>query len=158
MNNTLNVMGGLIFGTIIFLSAINYMEDNIEDFESLPLPSPKNSNIETNNPLIKVNATSRNKWALVDFSTRKVYSVNDIEKEKNKLKSFPWDVGFQRTKIISNGGLTTPDGIVGLKNMGPVDFDSLGDVPISGYVKDAKSYGKKINYFDPQITEKKKLG
>jgi len=34
-------MGGLIAGSTLFLITINYMADNIEDFESLPLPPPK---------------------------------------------------------------------------------------------------------------------
>ena len=145
MNNTLNIFGGLILGSIIFLTTINYMANNIEDFESVPLPPPKQMSITTNNPLIKVDATSRSKWTLVDFSTGKTYNINDLEKEKSKLKSYPWDVGFKRTKIISNGGLTNREGIVGLKNMGPIDFDSLANVPVTGYVQDAKSYGKILN-------------
>ena len=145
MNNTLNVFGGLILGTFIFLTTINYMANNIEDFESLPLPPRMNIALTTNNPMIKVDATSRKKWTLVDFSTGKIYSVKDTEKEKAKLKSFPWDIGFQRTKIITNGGLTNLDGIVGIKNMGPIDFNSLTIAPETGYVQDAKSYGKILN-------------
>ena len=41
MNNTINIFGGLILGTALFLTAINYMADNIADFESVPLPPPK---------------------------------------------------------------------------------------------------------------------
>ena len=63
----------------------------------------------------------------------------------NKIKSFPWDIGFQRTKIITNGGLTNPKGIVALKNMGPIDLDSVTSAPITGYTQDAKSFGKIIN-------------
>ena len=32
-------MGGLLIGSTLFLITINYMADNIEDFESRPLPS-----------------------------------------------------------------------------------------------------------------------
>jgi len=67
----LNIMGGLIIGSIVFLITINYMADNIEDFESRPLPSPKKTTISSHNPIIKVDATSRKKWTLVDFSTKK---------------------------------------------------------------------------------------
>ena len=34
-------MGGLLIGSTLFLITINYMADNIEDFESRPLPPPK---------------------------------------------------------------------------------------------------------------------
>ena len=145
MNNTLNILAGLIFGSALFLATINYMARNIEDFESVPLPPPKQMAIITNNSMIKVDAKSRKKWTLVDFSSEKTYQIKDIEKEKALLKSYPWDIGFQRTKIITNGGWTNPEGIVALKNMGPIDFDSVINVPIDDYIQDAKSYGKIIN-------------
>ena len=146
MNNTLNVMGGLIVGSFFFLITINYMAENIEDFESRPLPTPKQlSIVSSHNPIIKVVANSRKEWTLVDFSTKKTYRVKDIEKEKDTINNRPWDIGFQRTKIITNGGTTNPQGRVSLKNLGPVDFDSITTIPIDGYTKDAKSYGKIIN-------------
>ena len=144
MKNTLNILGGLILGSTLFLVIINYMADNIEDFESVALPSPKNT-ITTNNPTIKIVAQSRKKWTLVDFSTEKIYKINDIEKERSKLNDYPWDIGFQRTKIITNGGQTNPKGIVALKNMGPIDFNSLDQVPTTIDIQDEKSYGKIIN-------------
>ena len=145
MKNTLNILGGLILGSTLFLVAINYMADNIEDFESVALPTPKNNAITTNNPTIKIDAKSRKKWTLVDFSTEKIYKVNDIEKDKSEYNNYPWDIGFQRTKIITNGGQTNPEGIVALKNMGPIDFNSLDRVPITVNSQDEKSYGKIIN-------------
>jgi len=145
MNNTLNIMGGLILGSILFLMSINYMADNIEDFESRPLPSPKQMSVVTYNPVIKIDATSRKEWTLVDFSSKKSYQVKDIENEKNKINNYAWDIGFQRTKIITNGGVTNPNGRVSLKNLGPVDFDSATTIPTDGYIQDAKSYGKILN-------------
>jgi hypothetical protein len=145
MNNTLNIMGGLIIGSILFLITINYMAENIEDFESRPLPTPKQMSIISHNPLIKVDATSRKEWTLVDFSTKKTYKAKNIEKEKNKANYRPWDIGFQRTKIVTNGGKTNPRGRVSLKNLGPVDFDSMTSIPIDGYTQDENSYGKILN-------------
>jgi len=138
-------MGGLLIGSTLFLITINYMADNIEDFESRPLPSPKLKPVTSINPTIKVDATSRKKWTLVDFSTMKTYQVKDLEKEKDKINHFPWDIGFQRTKIVTNGGVTNPEGRVSLKNLGPVDFDSITNIPSDGYTQDAKSYGKILN-------------
>ena len=138
-------MGGLLIGSTLFLITINYMADNIEDFESRPLPSPKLKPVTSINPTIKVDATSRKKWTLVDFSTMKTYQVKDLEKEKDKINYRPWDIGFQRTKIVTNGGMTNPNGRVSLKNLGPVDFDSMTKIPTDGYLQDEKSYGKIIN-------------
>ncbi|KMP12467.1 hypothetical protein UR09_00980 [Candidatus Nitromaritima sp. SCGC AAA799-A02] len=145
MNDTLNIFGILLVGTLVFLSAINYMADNIEDFESVPLPPKKPKIISTNNPMMEVDATSRSTWTLVDFSTGKSYTVKDIEKEKDKLNLYPWDMGFQRTKIITNGGLTNPKGNVGVINMGPIDIDSVSVAPATGYLQDDRSFGKVIN-------------
>jgi hypothetical protein len=145
MNNTVNIMVGLIVGSSLFLVTINYMGENIEDFESLPLPPPKQMSILSKNPIIKIDATSRKEWTLVDFSEKKAYRVKDIEMQKNKINHHHWDIGFQRTKIITNGGITNPKGKVSLRNLGPIDFDSFTTVPIGGYIKDAKSYGKIIN-------------
>ena len=138
-------MGGLIAGSTLFLITINYMADNIEDFESLPLPPPKIKSITSHNPIIKVDATSRKKWTLVDFSTMKTYQVKDLKNDKDKINHFPWDIGFQRTKIVTNGGVTNPEGRVSLKNLGPIDFDSITNIPSDGYTQDAKSYGKILN-------------
>ena len=138
-------MGGLIIGSILFLITINYMAENIEDFESRPLPHPKQMVISSHNPIIKIDATSRKEWVLVDFSSKKTYRVMDIEKEKDKINYRPWDIGFQRTKIVTNGGMTNPNGRVSLKNLGPVDFDSMTKIPTDGYLQDEKSYGKIIN-------------
>ena len=145
MNNTLNIMIGLIAGSCLFLITINYMSENIEDFESLPLPPPKQMSILSQNPVIKIDATSRKAWTLVDFSSKKTYKVKNIAVEKNKINQHPWDIGFQRTKIITNGGITNPEGKVSLKNLGPIDFDSMTTIPIEGYIKDAKTYGKILN-------------
>ena len=85
-------MGGLLIGSTLFLITINYMSDNIADFESRPLPPPKLMSVSSHNPIIKVDATSRKKWTLVDFSTMKTYQVKDLEKEKDKINQFPWDL------------------------------------------------------------------
>ena len=91
MNNTLNIFGGLIFGSAMFLITINYMASNIEDFESVPLQPPKQTVVTTHNPMIKVDATSRKKWTLVDFSSQKTYQIKDLHKEKTQLnRRKPW--------------------------------------------------------------------
>lgn len=120
------------------------MADNIEDFESVALPPPKQTTVSTKNPFIKIDATSRSTWTLVDFSTGKNQQVKNLE-DRSKINDFSWDIGFQRTKIVTNGGSTNPNGIVGLKNLGPINFDSLTDIPTTGYIYDAQSYGKIIN-------------
>ena len=145
MNKMLTVFAMLLGATVFFLSAMNFMADNIEDFESLPLPPKKVETLQSKNPTIKVDATSRDRWTLVDFSKRKTYHVDDPEKAKNKLEQFNWDLGFHRTKIIANGGITNNNGKVGVVNMGQIDFDDVKEAPSGGYIQDSRSFGSVVN-------------
>lgn len=145
MKKTLTIFAILIGATLIFHTALNYMEKNIEDFETVPLPPKKQAKLVTNNSVIKVDATSRSTWTLVDFSTGQSFTVDDPEKETERLKSSSWDLGFQRTKIISNGGITNPDGKTGVINLGSIDFDAVHEVPPSGYAQDNRSLGSVVN-------------
>ena len=135
----------LLVATFIFHSALNMMLDNIEEFETVPLPPKRIPKLVTFNPVMKVNATSKNTWTLVNFSTGKIYKIADLEKDKAHLAKLNWDLGFQRTKIITNGGITNPNGQVGVMNMGLVKFDDIRTPPESGFLVDSKSFGKIIN-------------
>lgn len=129
----------------MFHITLNYMEENIEDFETVPLPPKKIKKISTNNPIIKVNAKERNTWVLVEFSSGKTLKVSEAEAETNKLNQVDWDLGFSRTKIISNGGKTNPLGKTGVINLGLINFDDVKTAPDTGYVQDHRSLGNLIN-------------
>ena len=135
----------LIVGTFFFQVSINYMANNISDFENIALPPKKTLIYQTQNPLIKIDATSKDNWTLVNFESGQKHKINDPDKEQALLQKLKWDLGFQRTKIISNSGATNPNGRVGLKNLGPVEFDSIQTVPQNGYVQDQRRWGKVIN-------------
>jgi hypothetical protein len=143
MNPTPRIFLMLLAATLLFHTTLNFMEENIEDFETVPLPPKKIKKISTNNPVIKINAKERNTWMLVDFSTGKTQTVP--ESETSKLSQFSWDLGFSRTKIISNGGKTNPQGETGVINLGPVIFDSVKTAPKTGYAQDHRSLGNLIN-------------
>lgn len=145
MNPTPRIFLMLLGATLLFHTTLNYMEDNIEDFETVPLPPKKIKKISTNNPIIKVNAKERNTWVLVDFSSGKTQKISEAEAETNKLNQTAWDLGFSRTKIISNGGKTNPSGKTGVINLGPVDFDEIRTAPEIGYAQDHRSLGNLIN-------------
>ncbi len=133
----------LLGATLLFHTTLNYMENNIEDFETVPLPPKKLKKITSKNSIIKVNAKGRNSWTLVEFSTNKIQKIP--EEEINKLSQASWDLAFSRTKIISNGGETNPLGRTGIINLGPVNFDSIKTAPETGYVQDHRSLGNLIN-------------
>ena len=121
------------------------MIDNIQEFETIPLPPKKIKKINTQNPTIEVNAKAKDSWALVDFSTGEIKIVNDVDTSQSKFQNIEWDLGFSRTKIITNSGATNPLGKTGVINLGPIDFESVNKAPQSGYVKDKLSFGNLIN-------------
>ena len=135
----------LLGATVLFHTTLNYMDSNIEEFETVPLPPKKIKKISTNNPIIKIDAKDRDAWMLVDFSSGKTLKLSEKEVESNKLNQMNWDLAFSRTKIITNGGKTNPAGKTGVINLGLVNFDDIRTAPKTGYVQDHRSMGNLIN-------------
>lgn len=145
MNKTVKVFGILLIATFLFHVTLDMMLDNIEDFETVPLPPKKLTVITTSNPTLTIDATSKDRWTLVNFSSGKTFHVNDLDEQKAKLSQLDWDLGFQRTKIVTNSGVTNPQGKVGAVNLGPVEFDSILEVPETEFVQDSRSFGSRVN-------------
>jgi hypothetical protein len=97
-----------------------------------------------------VSAQSKEKWTLVDFSSQKTFQISDPDKDKTLMNQQDWDLGFQRTKIISNGGVTNPQGKVAIANLGPVDFNAVTEIPEVSFVPDTRSWG---NVNNPSIND-----
>lgn len=147
MNPTLKIFAVLLFATLAFHTVLNFMLDNIEDYETVPLP-PKKIKVDTlksTHPILVIEAKSKETWTMVSFSSGKSFKVNDLDKQKEELSQRDWDIGFQRTKIVTNGGVTNPTGNVGVINLGLVDFDSIRTVPESEFIQDSRSFGKRSN-------------
>jgi hypothetical protein len=147
MNPTLKVFCILLFATLAFHTALNFMLDNIEDYETVPLPPKKikANTTKSNHPTLVIKAKSKETWTLISFSTGKTVTVEDLDKQKEELGQLDWDIGFQRTKIVTNGGITNPKGKVGVVNLGQVDFDSISKVPENEFVQDSRSFGRRTN-------------
>lgn len=145
MNHSFKVFGLLLGGTLFFNVAMNFMGDNIADFENMPLP-PKKVRLETTqNPTMKIDAMSRDAWRLVDFSTGKTHLVEDIENHPERAAGLDWDIGFQRTKIITNSGETNPKGKVAATNLGKIDFDKVIPLPANTFTQDVRKWGNVSN-------------
>ncbi len=150
MNNNLKIFAMLLGLTLALNVTMGYMADNISDFESVALPPIRTQKLTTHNPVLEVNAQSREKWTLVDFSSKKTIQISDPDKEKERMNEQNWDLGFQRTKIISNGGVTNPQGKVTIANLGPVEFDSVVRIPEGNFLPDVRSWG---NVSNPSIVD-----
>jgi hypothetical protein len=62
-----------------------------------------------------VDASRSAQWARFDFARNSV------------VEDGPWDISFRRTHVIAAPG-------VGIKDLGPVPFDSVAELPDQGYV------------------------
>ena len=150
MNSTLKIFSMLLGATLLLNVTMNYMGDNVDDFGNKALPPIHHKPFQTNNPVLKVNAQSKEKWTLVDFSTQQTFEISDPETDRKLMAKRDWDLGFQRTKIISNGGVTNSRGKVAIANLGPVEFNSIIQVPEVSYVPDTRSWG---NINNPSIID-----
>ena len=138
----------LLFATLVFHTVLNFMLDNIEDYETVPLPPKKiklDPSKKSTHPTLVIEAKSKETWTMVSFSSGKSFKVDDLDKQKEELSRRDWDIGFQRTKIVTNGGVTNPSGKVGVINLGLVDFDSILKVPENEFIQDSRSFGKRSN-------------
>lgn len=150
MNTTLKIFAMLLGATLLLNVTMNYMGDNVEDFGNKALPPIRSKVLETNNPVLKVNAQSKEKWTLVDFSNQETFEISDPETDRKLMAERDWDLGFQRTKIISNGGVTNPQGQVAIANLGPVNFNEVLQVPDVPFAPDVRSWG---NVNNPSIID-----
>ena len=82
MNPTPKIFLMLLGATLVFHTTLKYMIDNIEEFETLPLPPKKIKKISTNNPTIQVNAKIKDSWKLVNFLSGETHTIKDNETKK----------------------------------------------------------------------------
>ena len=77
-----------------------------------------------------IDATNRETWAYFSFTKGDVVEIAD------PLNSMDWDLGFQRTTVITNGGVsgTGKGGAVLLKD---VEFEGVKEAPADGYAVDS---------------------
>jgi hypothetical protein len=146
MNNTVGIFLMLLVATLMFHTAINYMARNIGDFEAVALPPKKSTATSPVYPNTTVDATSKDHWTLLHLATGKTHRINDPEKQKDLLRTLAWDIGFQRTKVITNGGETNPAGKVGLLDLGPTALEDSVTIPqASNFIRDSHQLGSLSN-------------
>lgn len=78
---------------------------------------------------VTIDATSREAWTFFSFSTGKPVEIED------HTSSMDWDLGFQRTMVIVNGGASGPGEGTALILEG-VQFEDVVAAPEGDYVPD----------------------
>lgn len=76
-----------------------------------------------------VDATDENNWAYFSFEAGDTVAITDAE------NSNAWDLGFQRTRVKINGGISGP-GEGGVVMLTETDFASVTAAPADGYLSD----------------------
>jgi len=99
---------------------------NIEPVEEIQHARLLSSRVTT------VNASSEKEYVYFNFASGKLVKIHDSS-------SLEWDLAFRRSKVITNGGASSKLGKAGLIDLGPVDFDSVTEVPAENYVLDVST-------------------
>ena len=76
-----------------------------------------------------IDATNRETWAYFSFTKGDVLEIAD------PLNSMDWDLGFQRTTVITNSGVSGP-GKGGAALLKDVEFEGVKEAPAAGYAAD----------------------
>ena len=78
-----------------------------------------------------IDATNREAWAYFSFATGDVVAVEDAE------NSDAWDIGFQRTQVKLNGGISGP-GMGSVVMLTETTFEAVTAAPADGYKADTE--------------------
>lgn len=76
-----------------------------------------------------LDATSAEEWVMFDFAQGQVV--------QGDLDSLGWDVAFQRTKLLTNSGVTNPSGLGGAVDLGEVPLETAGPPGSVSFVTDS---------------------
>lgn len=78
-----------------------------------------------------IDATNREAWTYFSFATGDVIEVEDAE------NSDAWDIGFQRTQVKLNGGISGP-GMGSAVMLTETTFEAVTAAPADGYREDTE--------------------
>ena len=76
-----------------------------------------------------IDATNREAWAYFSFTSGDVVEIEDAE------NSDAWDIGFQRTQVKLNGGISGP-GMGSAVMLTETTFEAVTEAPADGYKAD----------------------
>ena len=79
--------------------------------------------------MFTIDATNREAWAYFSFASGDVVEIEDAE------NSDAWDIGFQRTQVKLNGGVSGP-GMGSVVMLTETTFEAVTEAPADGYKAD----------------------
>ena len=84
---------------------------------------------ELHQNILTVDATDRENWAYINLTTGETVDIAD------PAASMAWDLGFKRTAVIVNGGISGP-GKTGALALKDISFEDVLEAPEGDYVSD----------------------
>ena len=100
-----------------------------------PVPTDTEATVEDSGGLetltFTIDATNREAWVYFSFATGDVVEVEDAE------NSDAWDIGFQRTQVKLNGGISGP-GMGSAVMLTETTFEAVTAAPADGYKADTE--------------------
>ena len=84
---------------------------------------------ELHQNILTIDATDRENWAYINFTEGETVDIADA------ASSLAWDLGFKRTEVIANGGVSGP-GKTGALVVKDISFEDVLEAPEDDYISD----------------------
>ena len=84
---------------------------------------------ELHQNILTIDATDRENWAYINFTEGETVGIADA------ASSLAWDLGFKRTEVIANGGVSGP-GKTGALVAKDISFEDVLEAPEDDYISD----------------------
>ena len=135
-----------IFGVVALLSSCDTVDDeNLnqlllaeETDEATPTPTETAGQVPADIPAVgleavtfTIDATNNEAWAYFSFTSGDIVEVEDA------VNSEAWDIGFQRTQVKLNGGISGP-GMGSVVMLTETTFEAVTVAPADGYLADTE--------------------
>ena len=110
-------------------------EENVDAAQSATpetdpqVPAAESIGLET--LTFTIDATNREAWVYFSFGSGDIVNVEDAE------NSEAWDIGFQRTQVKLNGGISGP-GMGSVAMLTETTFEAVTEAPAEGYLSDTE--------------------
>lgn len=98
-------------------------------FITVSITAAFTASAELHQNTITVDATDRENWAYVNLTEGETVDIADA------ATSMAWDLGFKRTEVIANGGVSGP-GKIGVLALEDISFEDVLEAPEEEYVSD----------------------
>ena len=110
-------MTSLIYTTLLFIT--------------VSIAAVFTASAELHQNTLTVDATDRENWAYVNLTEGETVDIADA------ATSIAWDLGFKRTEVIVNGGVSGP-GKTGALALEDISFEDVNEAPEEEYVSDTE--------------------